>query len=243
METKILLYDLETFPNISYHWQGKYEQSIIEIIEEGYIICMGYKWKGENKSHIIGLPDCGWNKQRLAKKIHEIISKADITIAHNGDYFDEKWINRSCIVNGLKPIPPHKTIDTLKIAKSKFNFNSNSLKDLAILLGLIPKKETGGFQLWKGYVAKDKKSIKKMHEYCKNDVDLLELVYEKLSPWAKTPSFNHGMECTNCGSTHLQSRGWNITQLFKTRRFQCQDCGRWMSSNNKIKIGESQYTK
>lgn len=240
---KILFYDFETFPNISYHWQGKYEQNIIEIIEEGYVLCMGYKWKGEKKSHIISLPDCNWDKKKLAIAIHKIINEADVKIAHNGNKFDSKWANRDFITYKLNPPKPSKNIDTLSIARSKFNFNSNSLKDLAILLGLRPKIETGGFPLWKGYVKKEKKCINKMHKYCKNDVDLLELIYERLSPWMNNyPTEEVGMFCHKCHGK-VQFRGPYTNKTYIYKRYQCQKCGSWCLSNRKLKIDLDEYIK
>jgi len=243
MQRKLII-DFESFPNRSLHWQGKHEQEIIEIEEEGYILCMGYKFIGDKKAKIIGLPDVGWNKKKLAEKIHDIISQADVVIAHNGNNFDFKWANRTFIVHGLKPPKPYKTFDTLSIARSKFNFNSNSLKDLAQLLGLRPKMETGGFALWKGYEAKNKKCIKKMHQYCLNDVELLEEVYFLLAPWATNyPTTEVGMFCPKCGSNKIQFRGSYINKTKVGKRFQCTSCGSWGISNLTYKLQLNEFVK
>lgn len=241
---KSLLFDLETAPNISYHWHGRHEQEIIEIIEEGYILSFAYKWLNEPKTQSYCLLDFkGDRKRKLVEKLHEVMSQADIVIAHNGNNFDFKWANRAFIYYNLPPIKPVKQVDTLTIARSKFNFNSNHLNDLGKYLGIGQKVETGGFGLWKQCMALDKRAFSKMCEYNRNDVDLLEKIYNRLSPYGKTPAINMGMQCPNCGSDKLQKRGWSISQVFMAQRFQCQSCGRWSISSNKIKHNQLNYVR
>lgn len=243
MPNKTLIFDLETFPNISYHWHGKHEQDIIEIIDEGYILCFAYKWQGEKKVKWYGLCDFNGDKKKLVEKLHELFNEADHIIAHNGTSFDFKWANTAFITYGLTPPKPTKNIDTLQIARSKFYFNSNRLNDLGKLLGLGIKVETGGFELWKKCALNDKKAWNTMRKYNCQDVNLLEKVYDKLSSWAKTPKINLGMTCNNCGSTHLQRRGWSINKVYMSRRIQCVDCGHWMLSSKKVKHENLEYTK
>ena len=70
-----------------------------------------------------------------------------------------------------------------------------------------------------------------MEEYNKNDVILLEKVYEKYKPWITTHP-NHGTYaggvcCPNCGGIKYQRRGWAVTVAHKYPRYQCQECGSW----------------
>jgi hypothetical protein len=242
--TKQLIFDLETAPCLSYHWQGRHEQEIIEIVEEGYILSFAYKWLNEPKTYSYCLLDFkGDRKRKLVEKLHEIMEQADIIIAHNGKGFDFKWANKSFIYYKLSPIKPYKEVDTLTMARSKFNFNSNHLTDLGKYLGLGQKVETGGFGLWKKCMQLDKQAFKKMTTYNKADVDLLEKVYLRLSPYGKTPPINLGMSCPNCGSDKLQRRGFQINQVFLVQRLQCQACGKWMVSSNKIKHNSLAYAK
>jgi DNA polymerase elongation subunit (family B) len=237
---KILLYDIETSPNLVYCWDI-YEQNALSVEKQRELISFAWKWKGERSVHCLSKRTL--SEKQLVKRLHDLFNEADILVAHNGDAFDAKMANAFFAHEGLTPPSPYKSVDTLKIARSKFRFNSNKLNDLGKYLGLGEKVDTGGFKLWLECLKGKDSAWRKMEFYNKQDVELLEKVYDKLSPWRKTPPVNHGMECPNCGSTHLQSRGWNITQLFKKKRFQCQSCGKWCESNNKIKIGESQYTK
>ncbi len=92
--------------------------------------------------------------------------------------------------------------------------------------------ETGGFSLWKEVMADDEKSLKKMIDYCKQDVLLLEKVYNKLQGYTK-PKTNIALlnggdkgDCPKCASKHIHIRGNSISVTgIRSKRLQCQDCG------------------
>jgi DNA polymerase elongation subunit (family B) len=239
---KILLYDIENSPNLGWTW-GKYEQNVIEFKDEWYLLSFAYKWLGESKVHAYSLPDFKLYKKDkqddsgLVKKLWEVMNEADVIIAHNGDQFDIRKTNARFIAHGLTPPKPYQTIDTKKVAKKYFMFNSNKLDDLGKYFGVGRKKETGGFELWKGCMVGDKKSWKKMVTYNKQDVVLLEEVYKKLLPWiGNHPNINLVSDvtgaCPNCGSTHLQKRGFGYTRVSKYQRYQCNNCHAWSRGKN-----------
>jgi len=237
---KVLLLDIETLPNLAWVWDY-YEQNVLQIEKERELACFAYKWKGEKRVNVLSQRSMGLRE--LVRRLHGVIDEADIIVGHNVQNFDLKMANSFFVEQGMKPPSPYKVIDTLNIARSKFRFNSNHLNDLGSYLGVGSKVEIGGFKLWLGCLKGDKKSWRKMEEYNKGDVVLLEKVYEKLSPWANTPFKKLGMTCPNCGGTKLQSRGWNINKVFMQRRYQCQDCGHWCQSSNKIKHESAEYIK
>lgn len=238
---KILLVDIETSPNLAYIWD-KYEQDAIAFEKERELLCFAYKWLGDKKVKSLCLGDCP--SKTLVLSLHALFNEADIIVAHNGDEFDIKMANAFFIKQGLTPPSPYKTIDTLKIARSRFRFNSNHLNDLGQYLGLGEKLETGGFKLWLKCLKGDKKAWKLMKKYNENDIILLEKIYKKLVPWSKiTPPINIGFTCPKCGSSHLQQRGWNINKVFMSKRLQCQNCGSWSTSSNKIKHNSEEYAR
>jgi uncharacterized protein YprB with RNaseH-like and TPR domain len=117
---KILYYDIETAPNLSYVW-GQYEQNVIDHEREWYILCVSYRWEGENKTHVCSLVDFPdaykkdpENDYHVVKKMWDLIDEADIVIAHNGDRFDMRKANARFVYHGLGPTSPTKQIDTLK---------------------------------------------------------------------------------------------------------------------------------
>lgn len=233
---KILLFDIEITPSLGYTW-GKYQQDVIEFNKDWYFLCFAYKWLGSQQVRACSLPDFPLYKKdkendyELIKKLWELFDKAEIICGHNCDEFDIKKANARFAVHGLKPPTPFKSIDTLKIAKRHFQFTSNKLGDLAKHFGLGQKLNTGGFELWRGCMIGDKKSWKKMVEYNKQDVVLLEKLYRLFQPWAVAhPNLNiygEKNDCPGCGSPRMWRRGFDVTRVSKCQKYQCQDCGRW----------------
>lgn len=234
---RVLLFDIETSPNIAYIW-GKYEQDALgDFVKERQIISVAWKWLGQKEVHALSLPMYPEykkdrdNNERLVLAIHALFSEADVLIGHNVREFDIRFANAEFLAHGLKPPPPYKSVDTLLIARSKFRFNSNKLGDLGKRLGLGEKVTTGGFGLWAGCLRGDRKSWDKMVEYNKQDVVLLEKVYLKLRPWATThPNMNEidqSLRCPSCRSVSVQRRGWSTSSAGRVPRMQCTDCGKW----------------
>lgn len=227
--SNILFYDIETTPSLGYVW-GKYQQDVVQFKEEWELLSFSWKWLGDSKTHVIGRDEL--SEEKMVRVLHELFTNADIVIAHNGDRFDQRKSNAKFIQFGLTPPEPYKSIDTRKVAKKYFMFNSNKLDDLGNLLGVGRKVQTGGFDLWLGCMQNDPKAWAKMKRYNKQDVILLEKIYKKLRPWIDNhPSValidDRLNSCPKCGSTHMQSRGYAFTKVAKRRRYQCQDCGGW----------------
>ncbi len=241
---KILIFDIETAPNLGYIW-GMYEQNVIEFKNEWYMLSFTAKWLGES-AKTYALPDYhnykpgSENDKELVKQLWKLFDEADIVIAHNGDEFDIKKANARFSYHQLPPPSPYKTVDTKKVAKKYFSFNSNSLNNLGKHLGLGEKIDTGGFKTWKGCMDGDKKSWATMKKYNKQDVILLEKVYLRLLPWMNGHPVlgalqNNGEICPKCGSKHLQKRGIAVTKTGRYVRYQCQGCGGWGRSTTSLK--------
>ncbi len=234
----VLLFDIETAPSLGWVW-GKYEQDVISFEQHWYMLSFAAKWLGTNKMISHALPDFKSygkdkeNDKELVAKLWELIDKADIIIAHNGDEFDLKKCNTRFVVHGMNPPSPYKTIDTLKLARRYFAFESNKLNDLGKMLGLGEKAETGGFKLWLQCMEGDKTAWDNMKKYNKQDVVLLEKVYMKIRAWNKSAprmtEDKHNCHC--CGSFNTQSRGFNYTKMKKFNRYFCKDCGSWTQAS------------
>lgn len=240
MSNKILIIDIETSPNVSYTW-GKWEQNVIDFKEEWCILSFSAKWLN-GKQVTKGLCDYKDKSKRdfyIVRDIHALLSEADVVVAHNGDAFDIKKINARFSFWKIQPPSPYKTVDTKKIAKKYFNFNSNSLNDLGQHLGLGKKLKHEGFDLWLGCMSGNKKSWAVMKKYNAIDVLLLEKIYKHFLPWMSShPNMSSGKGdvCPKCGGKHLQSRGMYVTLNGKYKRFQCQDCGGWGRFSEKEEV-------
>jgi len=160
-------------------------------------------------------------------------------VAHNGDRFDVPWIMGRLVLTNLPPPPPVLTIDTKKIAKSRFMFNSNRLDYLGKYLGVGRKIKTD-YDLWLDAMHGSRKAIEKMVRYNREDVALLERVYIKLRPFVPAKlNMNHWMDgdaCPTCGSEDLQSRGIGANAASTYRRLQCMTCGAWAKKPMNSKV-------
>lgn len=228
---KVLFYDIETMPNLGYTW-GKYEQNVLSFKKERELLSFAYKWQG--KASVRCMTREGEKTDKgLVKALRSLLSKADIVVAHNGDQFDAKIAKARMIYHGLKPLKKLCSVDTKKAAKSYFQFNGNGLNDLGQFFGLGKKMAHQGFDMWLGCMADDPKAWATMASYNKQDVVLLEKVYDKLKPWIENhPNFSIFFRgdrsgCPSCGSITVNREGLAYLQTGARQRMSCRDCGHW----------------
>ena len=86
--------------------------------------------------------------KKMLEKFIEVADSATELVGQNGEKFDLPWIRTRCLLHKIPMFPKYTTIDTLKVARSKFRFNSNRLNYIADFLGLGQKIKTE-FNLWK----------------------------------------------------------------------------------------------
>ena len=236
-----LYFDIETSPNIGLFWQAGYKQKIdySNIIKERAIICICYKWEDDKEVY-----EVHWDKKQDDKKLLiefiKIANQADELVGHNGDNFDLKWIRTRCLFHGIEMFPNYTTIDTLKISRSKFRFNSNRLNYIAQYLGIGQKIKTE-FNLWKDIVLnKDAQAMDKMVKYCKKDVILLEKVHKHLNKHVYNKT-HYGVifgsdrgSCPECGSDNLIIHKRKITATgLRKIQYQCKTCGKFNEKTDK----------
>jgi len=238
---KIAFFDIETAPTRAYVWEN-YDTNVIRTDRDWYMLSFAVKWSHKKGVQTFALPDFpGYQRNRecdkaLSKALWDVFDEADILVAHNGDRFDVKKANARFLIHGFKPPATYKTVDTLKIARRHFKFNSNKLDDLARYLRLGTKLPHTGAHLWFGCMSGDDRSWSVMRKYNAQDVKLLEQVYYKVRPWAPNhpnvnlyKAYQDKPGCHACGSTNTQRRGVAVKQASKYYRFQCQDCGSWFA--------------
>jgi len=230
---KRLLLDVECSPNLATVW-GIWQQNIgiNQLHETSRVMCYTAKWYGEKG--IIFDSEYASDHINMIEGLHNLMQEADALIHYNGNRFDIPVINREFLKYSMPPLPPAKNIDLLRVVKKKFRFVSNKLDHISQELGLGKKVATGGHELWLSCMDNDPSAWKLMEKYNKQDVILLEKLYDRLLPWIDGHP-NHGlygdhktMVCTNCGSKHLQRRGLQHSLTASYQRHQCQDCGTWM---------------
>jgi hypothetical protein len=129
-------------------------------------------------------------------------------------------------------MPELKSIDTLKISRQKFKFDSNRLDAIGKILGFGGKKDTGGIQLWHDIIQKNsRKAMNDMVAYCKRDVELLEKVFLKLEGFAK-PKTHIGVysggdkvDCPYCAGYDVKIKDRVVSASGTVKiRMKCKDC-------------------
>jgi len=238
---KRLFFDIETSPNIGLFWEAGYKKNIdsSNIIKERAIICICYKWEGEKDVHSLNW-DSKQNDKKMLDSFVKIINQSDEAVGHNGDKFDLAWIRTRCLFHGINMFPKYTTIDTLKIARQKFRFNSNKLNYIADYLGFGQKIKTE-FGLWKRIMFdKCPTAMSDMIKYCKKDVVLLEKVYSELAKHVEGRTHygvifgtNRG-SCIECGSDELnKQRTKTLASGRVTITYQCKTCGKYQTKSDK----------
>lgn len=186
-----LFFDLEVSPNIVFSWSVGRDISLTHdsILRERAIICVCYKWEGDSMVHSIE-----WKKgddKELVKRFAKIIDSADEIVTQNGDAFDVKWLRTRCIHHNVPLSPKFNSLDTLKMARAGFKFNSNKLDYMGKFLGAGGKIKTD-FDLWKDITLDNcPNAMKEMVDYCKMDVVRLEQVYQRLQGYVPAKKFKY----------------------------------------------------
>ena len=231
IKPKILIYDIETSPVLAWTFRIGYDLSLShENVKDGQkfdIICIGYRWLGEKKTHILD-----WGKKKdsgpMLDEFSKILDQADVAVAHNGDKFDLRHINTQRLLNRQPPLNWPTTEDTLKQLRSHFAFPSNKLDYITKTLFGTGKSEMT-LKDWTRIVETNcPKSLAKMKKYCKRDVELLAKTFTLLRPYITNPraKFNLAskLSCPSCAHGHSKSHGikWSSTKPYQRRR--CQNC-------------------
>ena len=244
MKIRRLFLDIEVSPNIVMSWRVGHKISLTpdNIISERKIICAAWKWEGSKKVSALSW-DALQDDLFLCRKLLDVMEEADEIVAYFGDGFDIPWLRTRFLFHGFD-FPDYKTVDPCAWARRKFYFNSCKLDYVAKYLGLGGKLETG-YGLWKKVVIDhDPDALTEMVKYNRQDVALLEQVFQRLAIVCKPKSHigvMNGLEkwtCPRDGSENVKLSKTRTTAAgTKQYQMQCNDCGGYYS------INESAYKK
>jgi DNA polymerase elongation subunit (family B) len=232
-ERRRLFLDVETSPLQVFVWSlNDKANSYIShksIIKDRGIICICWKWAGEEK-----IESLTWNKSQndkaMLKKFVTVMDSATEICAHNLDRFDLPWLRGRCLIHGIPMAPTYPTVDTLKKARAKFRLPSNRLDYLGgALVG--EQKIATGFGLWRDIVLdKSETAMRKMVDYCKQDVALLEKVYDKMAPYIEpvTSVADYTCDCPECGNPRYYVKGYRTRKTGSVWvQLLCKECPKW----------------
>jgi len=249
-EIKRLFFDIETsyylVPTFQF-WKVNINPD--NILREKKIICIAYKWQYEDKVHVLKW-DENQDDTKLIKDFIQVIKDADEIVAHNGDKFDIKELRTRAILTGNLMFPIYRTLDTLKKSRQYFRFPSNKLDYLGKVLNVGRKLDHEGMKLWIDICEhKNKASLKKMIEYCVQDVAGLEDVYIAMSPYIyhnTNMAVLKGGEkwhCPECASENVQLSHTDATAMgYIKRHMKCNSCRKFYKISNRTYLKMLEFT-
>jgi len=242
---KILILDIETLPMEAYAWSMWNNNFGLEQIKQHTtMLSWSAKWMGAPADTVMYQDVRNEKDVRndgvILEELWSLLNEADCVLTHNGAKFDIPKINYRFKVNkthNAQPYSKPKDIDTLKIVKTVFGFDSNKLEHITAMFCVKYKKSKHkkypGFSLWAACMQKDMEAFKEMEEYNKMDVLSLEELYvDHLMPWDESINFaawsdEYKFRC-NCGNDELAiiKGDFHVTKKSKFQKYKCTNCGK-----------------
>jgi DNA polymerase elongation subunit (family B) len=231
----VLTADIETRPIKAYTFQV-WQTNIAEthMTEPCEIISIAWKWLDEKKPQVRDVNTDG--KESMLRDFWSALDEADAIVTFNGDKFDLRHLRREFAQYKLEQPRRIASIDMRKIIKAQFDLPFYRLDYCAGFFLGEHKIDTGGFGLWKAYMAKDPKATKAMRKYNQHDVVITEKLYKHLRGWMPNhpniAPFEAEFEdsekpCGTCGSGAREQ--YNIrprrTRHYAIQQLACKDCG------------------
>lgn len=242
---KILVFDIETCPNLGWFW-GLFKQNMRpdQIKEPSRMICFAAKWLGEKK--IIFRSEYHHGHPEMVRTLFDLLDEADVSVTYNGDKFDIKRVNREFRQAGLGKPSSFISVDLYKIIKKIEDWPSHQMGYIAEELGLSQKMKHHGFLLWREAMGdfgeeRQHKAWNIMRRYNRQDLKPTEDLFYKYETeislpaaglW--TPATEADREippCPNplCVEPHVTRQGFKRTKTRRYPQYQCKGCGKWFS--------------
>jgi hypothetical protein len=189
--TKILILDVERLPGITtqYWWdRGDLKNRYIhyETVTRSprtTIVCA--KWY--DSPDVITF--CEWDKggrKRFLRNVHHLMTQADIIVGHNLDNADVPWLLGDLYIEGnLPPLPPFKTIDTLKVLRRVFKSGApfKSLDAFCEIAGIPAKTDRYDREaMERAVTGKSVEDRDRLAAYCAGDVVATQGLLDYLRP-------------------------------------------------------------
>lgn len=231
---RIVLWDIETF---GFDFSA----------DKGFILCGSYKTLGrrgiETAVRVNLAPGKAlWDDKLVCQQLYRAISEADMWVTHNGKRFDVPFLNTRLLKHGLNPLPPVPHFDTCEVIWKKLKMRAR-LDSAQKFFGWGHKKTDLNLATWTEAASGDKRALREVVRHCEADIRVLEDAYMTFRVLGyKHPNIaaiaEDGERCPYCGKRNtLQRRGYIVSKVRHSARYQCQSCGGW-SHGAPEKIGK-----
>jgi hypothetical protein len=240
VSTRILILDTERLPGITQQfWWGRgdlkhrfirYEDTIR--LPRVTIVCA--KW--HDQPDIIQLAE--WDpggRKKFLKNVHKLISSADTICGHFITGADIPWLCNDLYVEaGLPPLPPFRTIDTLKVIRKTMGVGApfKSLDAFCQLIGVEGKTDSYDPRAMERAVTE--KSIpdrQRLIDYCSGDVVATQALWQWLLKYDRNPppltvAGEDSMRiCHRCGHDTKPTPRRYVANVLSYCMRKCVSCG------------------
>lgn len=198
-------------------------------------------WKWLDGKRVEAASEWGDGREAMLRAAWEVYNDAHVVIGHNLDSFDTKKLKAEWALMGLTAPAPWKSVDTLKVARREFGFESNTLASLTTRFGITSKNDRYDVEVARAALDGDVKAQRRITRYCKGDVVANEGLYLAQQGW--NPTHPHmgvlvddEKRCPQCMSTNLERRGNYLANLIEYARYRCLDCGGWLRASHERRM-------
>lgn len=237
---KILILDVERLDGITqqHYWdRGDLKNRYVHyetVIRQPRTTIVCAKWY--DSPEVIRLAE--WDKggrKKFLRNVHNLMSQADIIVGHNVTGADVPWLLGDLHIEaGLPPLPPFKTVDTLKVLRQQFKSGApfKGLDAFCQIVGIPAKTDKyDRMAMERAVTDKSVEDRERLVEYCAGDVIATQGLYDWCRPHIKNhPAiFMDGKDklttCHRCGhETETIPRRYVANVLTYSMR-RCVSCG------------------
>lgn len=245
VRNRILILDVERVAGITQqqYWdRGDLQKRYIHhesVIREPRTTIVCAKWYDKPDVMRFAEWDKGGRGQFL-KRVHALMAEADIIVGHNLDGSDVPWLKGDFYLPrighkhkpNLHPLPPFKTIDTLKILRRELRSGApfKSLDAMCQIVGVPAKTDSYDRDAMNRAVEGSAEDQQRLIDYCAGDVVATQWFYDWLRPHIKNhPAlFVDGHDnlttCNRCGSDTKPTARRYVANVLTYSMRKCVNC-------------------
>lgn len=238
VNNRILILDVERLPGIckQFWWdRGDLKNRYIhyETVERQprtTLVCA--KWYDSPDTIELAEWDAG-GRPKFLKAVHSLMERADIIVGHNLDNADVPWLKGDMhIEGGLPPLPPFKTVDTLKVLRREFKSGApfKGLDAFCQIVGIPSKTDRYDREAMERAVDGSVEDRERLAAYCVGDVVATQGLYDFLRPHIRNhpAMFVDGEDkltvCNRCGhATEMIAKRY-IANVMSYSMRKCVSC-------------------
>lgn len=240
VRNRILILDVERLDGITqqHYWdRGDLQKRYVHyetVVRQPRTTIVCAKWY--DRPDVIQLAewDKGGRKQFL-RKVHRLMEQADIIVGHNVDNADIPWLRGDLHIEAaLPPLPPFKTVDTLKVLRREFKSGApfKSLDAFCQIVGIPAKTDRYDREsMERAASGKSTEDRERLTAYCVGDVIATQGLYDFLRGHIKNhPAlFMDGKDkmtiCHRCGHDTEPIARRYVANIMTYSMRKCVACG------------------